>query len=191
MSAASASRSKRARTDRASLQAVSTPLAEGTRVGTAEYPSAQPHLEELPEECTLVCPGCSAQDVALGRCHATVLASARRSGVAVAGMAGLVPGRVEALAAEPSSVFVGRRPPRGMPRVWAKGWCARSPFANPFVVQKNGYTLAESLALYRKYVAGRFVPLSSSEVVCVCASAARLPTVEEVLAERGILYKTD
>lgn len=152
------------------------------RMATAEYPFVLPTKLEIRrlEHVHLLCPGCSAQDVALGRCHATILADKFGAKSAI-GMQCLNKDRLRDVMHSADVCFVGRRPPRGMSKVWPTGFCGRSALSNPFVVRKGGFALGESLALFGAYVDNEFVPLTDDIVTAVVAAAPSLPTDSQIL----------
>ena len=163
----------------------------GDRTADIQYPGTAPCLGMVPKNAILVCPGCSAQDIALKRCHAARIASLIGPTVEARGMLGLTPDRVRRLMADPRALFVGRRPPRGMARVWPPGVCRQSPFANPFVVRKGQFTLAESLALFDAYCSAGFCPLKPEAISNIVSSATPLPPIDDLLRELGILARSD
>ena len=154
------------------------------RTATAEYPRTIPTKSELTNLChlRLLCPGCSGQDIALGRCHATVLAS-KFNAVEAIGMQGVEEHRLEQTMHATDVRFVGRRPLRGMKRVWPAGMCGRSNLSNPFVVKKNNFSLAESLSLFKAYVDNDFQPLADDAVLAIVASVEPLPTDSQILRD--------
>lgn len=146
----------------------------------------------------LLCPGCSDQETQLGMCHGIALAQRLKQlhpdaqQPTVEGLQGIYPPEaiVERID-DPQSVFVGRGPPRGVPtkRVGVKTTLSRSPYANPFVVSKKGFTLGESLALYQAWMDGMYDELSKDAIQDVVDRAVHVPqTVEELLQERSDLF---
>jgi hypothetical protein len=121
-------------------------------------------------------------DVQMGRCHALILAAAMDVSVApdVHGMAGIFKAEeLVELIDSPGTVFVGRGAPRGVPtkRIGVQTTLSRSMFANPFVVEKRGFSLGESLALYSRWVREGFRELSQEELETTVASP--LPLMSE------------
>lgn len=148
----------------------------------------------------LLCPGCSDQDVVLGRCHGGRLADQlhalypNQPKPIPRGMAGVLNDRefVE-LVDDPHSVFVGRRPMRGRATksIGVKTTLQRSKYANPFVVAKKGFLLGESLALYQRWIEGGYADLEPAEIQEIVAGAPVLaPTldIEELLRTRPDLF---
>ena len=139
---------------------------------------------------TLICPGCTDGDVALGRCHGTIIRDYLRDKFTdrippvARGMQGNQyrpegqPNPLIALLDGERSYFIGRRPPRGVATVsdGVKTTLSRSPYANPFIVVKDKITLGESLALYRYWLVDKQCnPLSVEEMMNVAAGAEKLP----------------
>ena len=147
---------------------------------------------------TLLCPGCCDQDVVLGRCHGGILAEHVLNKFpdlippSPKGLQGVFPPEaiVELIDGD-ASVFIGRRPPRGVPtkRVGAKRTLRHSRYANPFVVSKKAFSLGESLTLYRKWLSVGYRELTPDEVQASVDEAPFLPhSLEEVCIQHPELF---
>ena len=174
---------------------------------SVEYPQTPPtqetdrrlaYTEGLYRE--LLCPGCSDQEVALRRCHGVALADhilsqhPSQPRLRPRGLQNVFPAQaVVPLIDRRQNVFIGRRPPRGMPtkRLGAKRTLRRSKYANPFVVQKkNGFALGESLELYRLWIKGGYADLASDVVQSAIDTAPNLSgSVEEMLRDCPELFE--
>lgn len=139
----------------------------------------------------LLCPGCSDQEVALKRCHGCILAThvqqahPERAPPVPRGLQAVYANeRLVQLIDNNRNVFIGRRPPRGMPtkKVGVKRTLHRSRYANPFVIAKKGFTLEESLSLYRLWISNRYGRLSQDQVQEGVSTAPKLPSMEEIIA---------
>jgi len=164
-----------------------------------EYPQPTPSL--LDEEALvsdvqdkkLVCPGCSDQDVVLGRCHGSLLAahvSKRFPGKCAPsphGMQGIFkPLEMIALVDNPKHVFIGRRPPRGVATksIGVKKTLRSSIFANPFIVSSKAFRLGESLKLYERWLENDYRPLADAEVQNIVDEAPMLSnSIEDILKQ--------
>lgn len=142
----------------------------------------------------LLCPGCSDQEVALKRCHGCILADhvkqahpERAPPVPRGLQAVYVVDNLIGLIDNNRNVFIGRRPPRGMPtkKVGVRRTLHRSRYANPFVIAKKGFTLAESLSLYNMWVNNGYGRLSQDQVQEGVSTAPKLPSMEEIIASLG------
>jgi hypothetical protein len=139
----------------------------------------------------LLCPGCSDQEVALKRCHGCILldhvkqAHSERAPPVPRGLQSVyVAERLVELIDNDRNVFIGRRPPRGMPtkKVGVKRTLHRSRYANPFVIAKKGFTLEESLSLYKMWVSSGYNRLSQVQLQQAVSTAPKLPSIDEVIA---------
>ena len=166
-----------------------------------QYPETPPtHAEE--ELLTssgvnakkIFCPGCSDQDVCLGRCHGSLLSShisdkfPHRCGPQPCGMLGIFkPDEMIALVDSPNNVFIGRRPPRGVATksIGVKKTIKRSKFANPFVVSAKGFKLGESLKLYERWLQLHYTQLTEEEVNSIVKEAPELPNSIEDMLKAG------
>lgn len=153
------------------------------RALTAEYPTCVPSTSFLRElkNRQLICPGCSEQDIFFGRCHASLIAT-KFGASSVVGMQCVGEEWLKVIMHAPCSCFVGRRPPRGMRKVWPDGMCRRSPLSNPFVVSQKNFSLAESLALYDAYMDNGFQPLADDVVASIVASTTPLASNAQILS---------
>ena len=158
----------------------------------ADYPKEAPSEEEerqLAQNAKVIfCPGCSNQEVCLGRCHGSILAEHIGVEVPVQGMQGIFKdSEMVSLVDGEGHVFVGRKPPRGVKTksIGVKKTLHRSKFANPFIVSKKNFRLGESLALYKKWVKNKYKPLAAAVVQETVNTAARIPeTIEKLLKEQ-------
>jgi hypothetical protein len=156
---------------------------DAARSCVADYPATPPtEADELrlrDDYRRVVCPGCSDAEVELGVCHGKLLCAHLATRLPSSGQPLAALGLQELSAEEfktrvddATSLFVGRRPPRGVPTKSAgvRTTLSRSKFANPFVVSMRAFTLNESLALYRLWVEGGYRRLSDSAVRSVCVA---------------------
>ena len=158
-----------------------------------DYPKVKPteDNEKALKRKRLLCPGCSSQDVALGRCHTSILADhvAKKFGhdeiPSTCGMLDVFKSEDKvALFDDDNSIFVGRKLARGYATksVGVKTTFTRSSFANPFQYSKNAFRLGESLDLYKKWIENSFEPLTEEEIRKTVTSAQVLPeTFEELV----------
>lgn len=162
----------------------------------ADYPSNPPSEEEetqLAQNAALLfCPGCSNQEVCLGRCHGSILAEHIGIEVPVQGMQGIFKAsEMISLIDGKGNMFVGRKAPRGVKTksIGVQKTLHRSKFANPFIVSKKNFRLGESLALYKKWVNNKYKPLTAKDVQETINTASLLPeTVEELLKEQPNIF---
>ena len=146
----------------------------------------------------ILCPGCSDQEVVLKMCHGCILADhikqahPERTAPIPRGMQNVYANeRMIELIDNHRNVFVGRRPPRGVPtkKIGVKRTLRRSRYANPFVVAKKAFTPAESLEMYRLWVSGGYARLSEDQVQKAASTAPQMPsTLEEMLLLRPELF---
>lgn len=167
-----------------------------------DYPKNRPTSDTdrlfASQEWTLVCPGCSEQDIQLGRCHSSILSRHIKACYPNAdppvckGMQLVFPPeKIVDLIDSKNAVFVGRRPPRGVPtkQVGAKTTLHRSIYANPFIVAKESFKLGESLELYEKWINAGYCPLSDDEIQKTVDEAKYIPeSIEEMLRVRPDLF---
>lgn len=170
-----------------------------------EYPNNPPDEQtnlELATDDTareLLCPGCSDQDVALKRCHGCILSDhihlkyPDKIPPNPRGMLGVYPpSRMVELLDNEANVFIGRRAPRGVATksVGVKRTIHRSRYANPFIISKKGFTLGESLALYKIWIEKECHVLSNSQIQSSISTAPSMPeTIEEMMVSHPELFK--
>jgi hypothetical protein len=195
--------------DASGFETVQVSFTRGAKSVSApvDYPLNPPTIEtdlalssgEEGAVCELLCPGCSDQEVALKMCHGCILADhikeahPGRAPPVPRGMQGVyVNQKMIELIDNDRNVFIGRRPPRGMPtkKIGVRRTLHRSRYANPFVISKKGFTLAESLSLYRMWVRHGYARLSEDQVQQAASAAPRVPTtLEEMLSMKPELFR--
>lgn len=195
--------------DASGFEAVQVSFKRGDKSVSAsvEYPLNPPNagtdlaLSSAQEETVreLLCPGCFDQDVALNRCHGCILADhikethPSRTPPIPRGLQGVYAAeKMIELIDTDRNVFIGRRAPRGVPTksIGVTRTLHRSRYANPFVIAKKGFTLGESLSLYRLWVSNGYVRLSEEQVQQGASAAPKLPeTLEELLVQRPDLFQ--
>ena len=169
-----------------------------------EYPKNPPNeqtdsaLATDGEARELICPGCSDQDVALKRCHGCIIADhiratcGEKTPPTPRGLLAVYPTtRFVELLDDQANVFIGRRPPRGVrtKSVGVKRTMHRSIYANPFIVSKKGFTLGESLNLYKMWIDNQYGKLSNSQIQEGVSTAPAMPeTVEEMMISHPDLF---
>ena len=156
-------------------------LADG-RQPTAEYVNKPFDFNELIGK-TLACPGCTADDIAMQRCHTSILSDHIGADTNIVGMQGLTHEYLSEIMHTKDVVFVGRRPPRGMKKAWPDKKCQRSRFCNPFIIKKGGFSLGESLALFKSYIENDMSVASSDTVNCVISTAKSMKSDKEILQD--------
>ena len=146
-----------------------------------------------------MCPGCSDQEVVLGRCHGTLLSThlskrfPGRFAPKPHGMQGIFKSEeMIALIDDPKHFFIGRRPPRGIPTksIGVKKTLRRSVFANPFTVSAKAFRLGESLKLYERWLENGYRPLTDEELQTTVNDAPVLPnSIEDALKQNPKLLE--
>lgn len=164
-------------------------------------PDEQTNLELATDDTAreLLCPGCSDQEVALKRCHGCIISDHIHSTYPdktppnPRGMLGVYPpNRMVELLDNEANVFIGRRAPRGVPTksVGVKRTIHRSRYANPFIISKKGFTLGESLTLYKIWIQQGCHVLSDSQIQSGISNAPSMPeTIEEMMVSHPELFK--
>jgi hypothetical protein len=201
--------SKRVREERSQFDAIGYEKLEVTFVrkdittvtAVVEYPNNAPDEQTDLELATnlaadgsareLLCPGCSDQEIVLKRCHGCIISDHIHSkfpGKPQAiprGLQGVYPpNRIVGLLDSGANIFIGRRAPRGVPTksVGVQRTMHRSRYANPFIISKKGFTLGESLSLYKLWIEQGYKRLSDAQIQSGVSSALSMPeTVEEVV----------
>ena len=164
-------------------------------------PDEQTNLELATDDTAreLLCPGCSDQDVALKRCHGCIISDHIHSTYpdktppTPRGLLGVYPpNRIVELLDNEANVFIGRRAPRGVPTksVGVKRTIHRSRYANPFIISKKGFTLGESLTLYKIWIKQGCHVLSDAQIQSGISNAPSMPeTIEEMMVSHPELFK--
>jgi hypothetical protein len=178
---------------------------------TVQYPTNPPDADSdarlmsasSEEPRTLLCGGCSDQDVFFrgvhARCHGRVLAThleelfPERVAPVPRGLLGMYKAEeVVNLVDGENTVFVARGLQRGTATksLGVTRTLRRSRYANPFVVGKKYFTLGESIALYRAWTKNHYKPLDSQTLQSTVNGAPSLPrTPEELLMQHPELFQ--